>query len=132
MRGDSDVRYIHYLLAVGIYLQWSVFAKPLPRDQNKEKKDYFVRQESIRENIERCFGILNARFEIMRENLRWDELEVVWISNVYDIFNNMLVRMVQCGVVGEDIVDVITKLLEEGRKLGIAGAISSSLDADSN
>lgn len=50
------------LLTVGIYQDWSIFAKPLHQAEQDEEKRYCTQQEAVRKDVERCFGVLRARF----------------------------------------------------------------------
>jgi hypothetical protein len=56
----------YYLLTDGIYLEWACFVQSihLPKDA---KRAYFAeRQEVVSKDVERCFGVLQARFAIIR------------------------------------------------------------------
>ncbi|XP_042059464.1 uncharacterized protein LOC121803961 [Salvia splendens] len=66
-----------YYLADGIYPRWSVFVKTI-RQPVGLKKTYFVRkQEGARKGIERAFGVLQARWAILRCPTRvWHEDDV--------------------------------------------------------
>ena len=51
-----------YYLADGIYLMWPVFVKTI-RCKIEEKKIYFAsHQEAARKDMERAFGVLQARW----------------------------------------------------------------------
>ena len=104
-----------YLLGDGIYPNWPLFAKPIHQPTDEGQKCYTKRQEAIRKDIERCFGVMQARFEIIRrENRRWDKNEVVMISEVCSILHNMIIRMVRLGeVVCEDGTDIVQDLYNE-------------------
>ena len=57
-------------------------------------RSYSFNQESIRKDIERLFGILQSRFEILRrENRRWELHETIRISNCCVILHNIMVRL---------------------------------------
>lgn len=112
---DGVTRDMLYLLADGIYPDWIIFAKPIHHPTTVQEKEYSKLQESVRKDVERCFGVLQSRFEILRrENRRWDVNEVARISETCVILHNMLVKMVEDGDIQmEDGEDIITELLED-------------------
>ncbi|KAI5348138.1 hypothetical protein L3X38_001025 [Prunus dulcis] len=55
-----------YYLADGIYPRWTTFVKTIPHPRS-HKQNFFARyQEGYRKDVERCFGILQARWAIIR------------------------------------------------------------------
>lgn len=82
-----------YYLADGIYPRWSTFVKTIsnPRD---EKRRYFAKcQEGYRKDVERCFGILQARWGIIRGAARgWDRSDLRSIMMACIILHNMIVE----------------------------------------
>lgn len=62
----GTVRYIPYLLADGIYPNWPIFVKPLHHPGNYDEAYFTKRQEDVRKDIERFFGVLQARFCVLR------------------------------------------------------------------
>ena len=60
-----------YYLADGIYPNWSTFVKTIPCPQGLKRKHYAAAQESIRKDVERAFGVLQARFAIVRGSARF-------------------------------------------------------------
>ena len=63
---DSPVRSLAYFLADGIYPRWPIFLVPIHQGRTQPEKDYSKRQEGRRKDIERAFGVLQARFRILR------------------------------------------------------------------
>ena len=60
----------YYLLADGIYPPWSCFVQTIHMAHD-EKRGYFSqRQEVVRKDVEQCFGVLQARFAIIRNPCR--------------------------------------------------------------
>ena len=68
---------IGYYLSDGIYPQWVTFVKTIPLPQGPKKKLFAERQESVRKDVERAFGVLQARFAIVRNPARlMDQREI--------------------------------------------------------
>ena len=55
-----------YYLSDGIYPRWATFVKTIPLPQGAKTKLFAERQESVRKDVERAFGVLQARFAIIR------------------------------------------------------------------
>ncbi|XP_028056446.1 uncharacterized protein LOC114260503 [Camellia sinensis] len=62
---------MEYYLADGIYPQWSTFVKKIPSPQGNRKKNFAAAQEATRKDIEHAFGVLQARFAIVRRPTRF-------------------------------------------------------------
>ena len=62
-----------YYLADGIYPQWSTFVKTIPSPQGNKRAHFAKQQESARKDVERAFGVLQARFAIVRRPARFWE-----------------------------------------------------------
>lgn len=54
----AEWRFPPYFPLDGIYLSWSTFAEPIHKPCFNKESEYTVRQEAIRKDIERCFGVL--------------------------------------------------------------------------
>ena len=82
-----------YLLCDGIYPDWSIFMKTISEPQGRKRQLYAKMQEAVRKDVERCFGVLQARFALVRNPARlWDleTLRIVWKAAV--IMHNMIVE----------------------------------------
>jgi hypothetical protein len=57
------------------------------------KRKYFAsKQESARKDVERAFGVLQSRFAIVREPVRyWDEKTLAYIMKACIIMHNMII-----------------------------------------
>ena len=87
---------MYYFLGDGIYPHWPIIALPITGSNVKSEQKYSFNQESVRKDVERLFGILQSRFEILRrESRRWDLSETIRISNVCVILHNIITRMSQ-------------------------------------
>ena len=62
---------MRYYIADGIYQNWSTFVKTIPCQQYLKKKHFAKVQESVRKDVERTFGVLQARFAIVRGPARF-------------------------------------------------------------
>ncbi|KAL0015969.1 hypothetical protein SO802_003038 [Lithocarpus litseifolius] len=54
-----------YYLADGIYRKWSTFVKTIPSLRGQKNKLFAKAQETNRKDVERVFGVLQARFAIV-------------------------------------------------------------------
>ena len=48
----------YYLLTDGIYPEWSCFIQSIHKPQDKKMAYFAKRQEAVRKDVERCFGVL--------------------------------------------------------------------------
>ncbi|XP_070664546.1 uncharacterized protein [Malus domestica] len=82
-----------YYLADGIYSRWSTFVKTVPHPQTKKEKHFAKCQEGCRKDVERCFGILQARWAIVRATARMFDVEALRsIMMTCIILHNMIVE----------------------------------------
>ncbi|KAF8394244.1 hypothetical protein HHK36_020451 [Tetracentron sinense] len=82
-----------YYLADGIYPQWSTFVKTIPSPQGNKQKYFAAAQESARNDVERAFGVLQARFAIVRGPARFWKCETLKdIMKACIIIHNMIVE----------------------------------------
>eukprot|EP00294_Goniomonas_avonlea_P008603 CAMPEP_0114549320 /NCGR_PEP_ID=MMETSP0114-20121206/5464_1 /TAXON_ID=31324 /ORGANISM="Goniomonas sp, Strain m" /LENGTH=437 /DNA_ID=CAMNT_0001733993 /DNA_START=24 /DNA_END=1337 /DNA_ORIENTATION=+ len=102
MRGDApaisvtingNVYNRGYYLVDGIYPTWGVFVKPVsaPRDANECTFTKF--HEAVRKDVERAFGVLQARWHIIAQPCRFwqqDDLQLVMMTCV--VLHNMIVE----------------------------------------
>jgi len=82
----------YYLLADGIYPQWSCFVQSIHNPQDEKMKHFAQRQEACRKDVERCFGVLQARFAIIRNPCRqWGMQGISDIMFACCILHNMII-----------------------------------------
>ena len=82
-----------YFFSDGIYSDWSVFIKTICHPVTAKHKLFASYQEAFRKDIERSFGVLQARFQIIDKPCKlWhtDAMKDVIISCI--IMQNMVVE----------------------------------------
>ena len=82
-----------YYLTDGIYPKWATFVKSITSPQTRKDKLFAQHQEAARKDVERAFGVLQARFAIIRKpSLAWDVdiLHKIMLSCI--IMHNMIVE----------------------------------------
>lgn len=84
---------VGYYLADGIYPSWKTLVKAIRRPRGEQER-YFVRmQESYRKDVERAFGVLQARWGMVRGAARlWNKDDLHNVINACIILHNMIVE----------------------------------------
>ncbi|BAC57632.1 ribosomal protein-like [Oryza sativa Japonica Group] len=82
-----------YYLADGIYPDWASFMKSISLPQTEKHKLFAERQEGARKDVEQAFGVLQARFNIVRCPVKkWKRKSVGKIMLACVILPNMIVE----------------------------------------
>ncbi|CAL9017333.1 unnamed protein product [Prunus brigantina] len=82
-----------YYLADGIYPRWTTFVKSIPNPRSQKQKLFAIYQEGYRKDVEMCFGILQARWLIVRGAARMFDEEILRsIMMTCIILHNMIVK----------------------------------------
>jgi hypothetical protein len=82
-----------YYLTDKIYLEWAAFVKTVNVPQSAEDKLFSQRQESVTKYVEKAFGVLQARFDIVRRPARlWKQAYIISIMQACVILHNMIVE----------------------------------------
>ncbi len=82
-----------YYLADGIYPEWASFMKTISLPQIEKHKLFAERQEGARKDVEQAFGVLQARFNIVRRPAKkWKRKSVGKIMLACVILHNMIVE----------------------------------------
>ncbi|KAE9166631.1 hypothetical protein PF002_g31064 [Phytophthora fragariae] len=123
MRGESpQVEYklndktysMTYCLADGIYPDWPVFIKPLHQPLGNKQKYFTKRQEACRKDVERAFGVLQARWRILALPCRLlSRLDMNKVMRACIILHNMVVEDSR-----EELGDVHEYLFDEHAVMG--------------
>uniref|UniRef100_A0A0D3C1T8 DDE Tnp4 domain-containing protein n=1 Tax=Brassica oleracea var. oleracea TaxID=109376 RepID=A0A0D3C1T8_BRAOL len=88
--------HLAYYLTDGIYPKWATFIQSIPIPQGPKARLFAQHQEAVRKDVERAFGVLQARFAIVKNPaLFWDKVKIRKIMRAYiptNIVNMMGVR----------------------------------------
>ena len=82
-----------YYLVDGIYPEWAAFVKSIPMSQTEKQRLFAKHQEGARKDVERAFGVLQARWCILRRPTRlYDRGDLHHIMLACIILHNMIVE----------------------------------------
>ena len=82
-----------YYLTDGIYPSWATFVKSITLPQTPKHQLFARHQEAARKDVERAFGVLQARFAIISGPTRmWDKETIGDIMRACVIMHNMIVE----------------------------------------
>ncbi|XP_023633686.1 uncharacterized protein LOC111829242 [Capsella rubella] len=82
-----------YYLTDGIYPKWASFIQSIPLPQGDKPSLFATCQEACRKDVERAFGVLQARFAIVKTPaLIWDKEKIGNIMRACIILHNMIVE----------------------------------------
>ena len=84
---------MEYYLADEIYPKWLTFVKTIPSPRGHKRKLFTKTQEVNRKDVKLAFGVLQARFAIVRGPARFFYSETLQdIMKAYVILHNMIVE----------------------------------------
>ncbi|XP_024010848.1 uncharacterized protein LOC112086208 [Eutrema salsugineum] len=76
--------HLAYYLTDGIYPKWATFIQSIPLPEGDKARMFAKRQEATRKDVERAFGVLQARFAIVKNPaLMWDKIKIGKIMQAY-------------------------------------------------
>lgn len=82
-----------YYLTDGIYPKWAAFIQSIDLPRNDKQNLFKIKQESVRKDVERAFGVLQACFAIIRNQaMAQDEVLLGKIMIACTIIHNMIVE----------------------------------------
>jgi hypothetical protein len=83
----------YYVLTDGIYPPWSCFVHPIHEPQGEMKQHFTKCQEGARKDVERAFGVLQSRWDIIKNPVRqWDLGVITNIMIACIIMHNMIIE----------------------------------------
>uniref|UniRef100_A0A0D3AM82 DDE Tnp4 domain-containing protein n=1 Tax=Brassica oleracea var. oleracea TaxID=109376 RepID=A0A0D3AM82_BRAOL len=85
--------HLAYYLTDGIYPKWATFIQSISMPQVPKAVLFAQHQEAVRKDVERAFGVLQARFAIVKNPaLFWDKAKIGNIMRACIILHNMIVE----------------------------------------
>lgn len=120
-------RRLLYFLVDSIYPDWPIFSKPIKDSDDPRERRFSRMQESARKDIERFFGVLQSRFEILRREFRkWEIDDIISIAEACVILHNLIVRMQMNGDFRDESQggDLITEIYNNDVQLASQSAIN--------
>ncbi|XP_062205643.1 uncharacterized protein LOC133907585 [Phragmites australis] len=82
-----------YYLGDGIYPEWATIVKAISAPRGNKSIHFSAMQAALRKDVERAFGVLQARFAIVRGPARvWDQSTLHNIMTVCVIMHNMIIE----------------------------------------
>uniref|UniRef100_A0A0D3BT43 DDE Tnp4 domain-containing protein n=1 Tax=Brassica oleracea var. oleracea TaxID=109376 RepID=A0A0D3BT43_BRAOL len=82
-----------YYLTDGIYPRWTTFIQSIPIPQGPKAVLFAQHQEAARKDVERAFGVLQARFAIIKNPaFFWDKVKIGKMMRACIILHNMIVE----------------------------------------
>ncbi|XP_021766673.1 uncharacterized protein LOC110731148 [Chenopodium quinoa] len=119
-----------YYLTNGIYPDWATFIQGFSHPQIKKHKLFADKQAAARKDVERAFGVLQARFEILRQpSLAYDEDILSDIMKACIIMHNMIVEDERHHYIR---ADVLRKFYEEDQPQRRSTSAGTSRSAPAN
>uniref|UniRef100_A0A0D3A193 DDE Tnp4 domain-containing protein n=1 Tax=Brassica oleracea var. oleracea TaxID=109376 RepID=A0A0D3A193_BRAOL len=69
--------HLAYYLTDGIYPKWATFIQSIRLPQTEKQSLFATYQESVRKDVERAFGVLQARFAVVKNPSKlWDKEKI--------------------------------------------------------
>ncbi|XP_048632399.1 putative nuclease HARBI1 [Brassica napus] len=85
--------HLAYYLADGIYPKWATFIQSIRLPQTEMQTKFATTQEAVRKDVERAFGVLQARFTVVKNPYKlWDKEKIGNIMKACIILHNMIVE----------------------------------------
>lgn len=89
----SEAMSFPYYLADGIYPNWRIFIKTFKSPQSAEESAFAQAQEAVRKDVERAFGVLVQRFQIVAKPINlWYRDDIAAVVKCCVILHNMTVE----------------------------------------
>jgi hypothetical protein len=94
-----------YVLADGIYTEWTVFVKTFKEPIQAKKVKFATQQEAVRKDVERCFGVFQSRFHYLTKPCllhHHSDMKMIWETCV--IIHNMIIEHERGDIIPEPIL----------------------------
>ena len=76
-----------------IYPKWSCFVQSLQDPEDQKESNFSGAQESARKDVERCFGVMQARWSIITQPCRlWNTSDIADVMYACIIMHNMIIE----------------------------------------
>jgi hypothetical protein len=90
---NGNIYSLGYYLADGIYPEWATLVKTISGPVSNKQKVFTAQQESCRKDVERAFGVLQAKWKIIHRPTRlWHQQTLNTIMRACVILHNMIVE----------------------------------------
>ena len=90
---NGNPYHLAYYLTNGIYPKWATFIQSIRLPKGEKHSLFAKTQESVRKDVERAFGVLQARFAVVRNPSKlWDKEKIGNIMRACIILHNMIVE----------------------------------------
>ncbi len=91
----------------GIYPPWATLIQTISQSQGQKKKHFAAMQDAVRKDVERAFGVLQARFAIIKGPARfWKKDNLHTIITTCVLLHNMIVEDVHDQPSFDDILSL--------------------------
>ena len=85
--------HLAYYLTDGIYPNWATFIQSIRLPQGEKNSLFAKTQEAVRKDVERAFGVLQARFAVVKNTSKlWDKDKIANIMRACIILHNMIIE----------------------------------------
>ena len=90
---NGNQYHLAYYLTDGIYPKWVTFIQSIRLPQGQKNSLFAQTQEAVKKDVERVFGVLQARFAVVRNPSHlWDKDKIANIMRACIILHNMIVE----------------------------------------
>ncbi|XP_033131975.1 uncharacterized protein LOC103831000 [Brassica rapa] len=90
---NGNQYHLAYYLTDGIYPKWATFIQSIRLPQSEKYSLFAKTQEAVRKDVERAFGVLQARFAVVKNPSKlWDKDKIANIMKACIILHNMIVE----------------------------------------
>ncbi|XP_018466280.2 uncharacterized protein LOC108837759 [Raphanus sativus] len=122
--------HLAYYLTDGIYPKWATFIQSIRLPQGEKNKLFAKKQESVRKDVERAFGVLQARFAVVKNPSKlWEKEKIKNIMKACIILHNMIVENERGSYSLRNISEFIDGEGEGAYSVGLDHTLRNTIDA---